>query len=56
MMQKRGVRIMQKKEITFETDMTWMRFADLLVDTGVISDIIENRIAKGKPDHGKSGS
>jgi hypothetical protein len=42
---------MQKTNITFETDMTWMRFADLLVETGVISDCMENRTSQKKPDN-----
>jgi hypothetical protein len=47
---------MHMTEITFETDRTWMRFADLLVDTGVISDTIENRTLKRNLDERQSGS
>jgi hypothetical protein len=39
---------MQKTDLAFEKDLTWMKFADLLVDTGVISDCIENKGIQGK--------
>ena len=43
---------MTTTDIAFETDMKWMRFADLLVDTGVITDTLENR--KKGDGHGRN--
>lgn len=33
---------MELMGITVESDTTWMKFADMMVETGVISDCIEN--------------
>ena len=33
---------MKNTELSMETDLTWMKFADLLVETGVFSDCMEN--------------
>jgi hypothetical protein len=37
---------MEYRGITGESDKTWMKFADLLIETGVISDCIENGMAR----------
>ncbi|MCK9593709.1 MAG: hypothetical protein M0Q91_17045 [Methanoregula sp.] len=47
-----GARDMTTTDIAFEMDMKWMRFADLLVDTGVITDTLENRKSQEKPHGG----
>jgi hypothetical protein len=33
-------------DVTFAPETTWKKFADLLVDTGVVSDCIELRTAR----------
>jgi len=44
----------KKSDFTIERDMIWMKFADLLVDTGVITDTLENRTFQKKPeDHNR---
>jgi hypothetical protein len=42
-LQSNGSTDMKTTELSRETDLTWMKFADLLVETGVISDCVENR-------------
>jgi hypothetical protein len=45
---------MEKSDFTIERDMIWMKFADLLVDTGVITDTLENRTFQKRPeDHNR---